>query len=46
MRSVFNYAWLPWRRVARALPAQAADTMLGIYGPFGLLLNLVLWVAT
>lgn len=46
VRSVFNYAWLPWRRVARVLPPQAADTMLGIYGPFGLLLNLVLWVAT
>ncbi|HYM55667.1 MAG TPA: hypothetical protein VES97_09905, partial [Solirubrobacteraceae bacterium] len=45
VRSVFNYAWLPWRRLARCLPAQAADTMLGIYGPFGLLLNLVLWVA-
>jgi len=45
VRSIFNYAWLPWRRVARALPTQAADTMLGIYGPFGLLLNLVLWVA-
>jgi hypothetical protein len=44
VRSVFNYAWLPWRRLARLLPAQAADTMLGIYGPFGLLLNLVLWV--
>jgi hypothetical protein len=44
VRSVFNYAWLPWRRLARALPAQAADTMLGLYGPFGLLLNLVLWV--
>jgi hypothetical protein len=45
VRSVFNYAWLPWRRVARSLPTQAADTMLGIYGPFGLLLNLVLWVS-
>jgi hypothetical protein len=45
VRRVFNYAWLPWRRVARALPPQARDTMLGIYGPFGLLLNLVLWVA-
>jgi hypothetical protein len=42
---VFNYAWLPWRRLARSMPAQSADTMLGIYGPFGLLLNLVLWVA-
>jgi hypothetical protein len=45
VRSVFNYAWLPWRRLARSLPGQAADTMLGIYGPFGLLLNLVLWVS-
>jgi hypothetical protein len=45
VRSVFAYAWRPWRRVAGALPAQAADTMLGIYGPFGVLLNLVLWVA-
>jgi hypothetical protein len=46
VRSVFAYAWRPWRRLARMLPAQAADTMLGVYGPFGLLLNLVLWVAT
>lgn len=45
VRSIFNYAWLPWRRLARSLPPQAADTMLGIFGPFGLLLNLVLWVA-
>jgi hypothetical protein len=44
VRSVFNYAWLPWRRLARSMPAQTADTMLGIYGPFGLLLNLVLWI--
>lgn len=46
VRTVFTYGWLPWRAMARRLPAQAADTMLGIYGPFGLLLNLVLWVAT
>jgi hypothetical protein len=44
VRSVFTFAWGPWRWLARRLPAQAADTMLGIYGPFGLLLNLVLWV--
>jgi len=46
VRSVFAYAWRPWRRVARLLPPQAADTMLGLYGPAGLLLNLVLWVAS
>jgi hypothetical protein len=44
VRSVFAYAWLPWRRLARGLSSQAADTVLGIYGPFGVILNLVLWV--
>lgn len=44
VRSVFALAWRPWLRIARRLPAQAADTMLGVYGPFGLVLNLVLWV--
>jgi hypothetical protein len=44
VRSVFAYAWRPWRRLARGLSTQAADTMLGIYGPFGVILNLVLWV--
>ena len=46
VRSVFAYAWRPWRRLARTLSPQARDTMLGMYGPFGLLLNLVLWVAS
>jgi hypothetical protein len=44
VRSVFALGWRPWRRLAGALPAQAEDTMLGIYGPAGLLMNLVLWV--
>lgn len=44
VRSVFTFAWRPWRALSRRLPAQAADTMLGVYGPFGLILNLVLWV--
>src|SRR5271157_2362193 len=44
VRSLFTLAWRPWRRVANRLPAQAADTMLGIYGPLELILNLVLWV--
>ncbi len=45
VRTVFAYGWRPWRRFARRLSAQAADTMLGIYGPLGVIVNLVLWVA-
>jgi hypothetical protein len=45
VRTVFAYGWRPWRRIARSLPPQAGDTMLGVYGPLGLVLNLVLWVA-
>jgi hypothetical protein len=44
VRSVFDYNWRPWRRLSRLLPTQAADTMLGVYGPFGLVLNLIMWV--
>jgi hypothetical protein len=45
VRTAFAYGWRPWRRTARALPFQAGDTMLGIYGPLGLVVNLFLWVA-
>lgn len=44
VRSVFAYGWRPWRWLARRLPGQAADTMLGVYGPLGLIANLALWV--
>ena len=44
VRVVREIAWRPWRWLARRLPDRAADTMLGLYGPFGLLMNLVLWV--
>jgi hypothetical protein len=44
-RRVAIYAFRPWRALARRLPENAADTLLGMYGPFGLLLDLVLWVA-
>lgn len=43
VRSVFTFGFLPWRRVARALPDTAGDTMLGMYGPLGLIANLLLW---
>jgi hypothetical protein len=45
VRSVFDFTWRPWRRIARLLSPQAADTMLGMYGPIGLVVNLVLWVS-
>src|SRR5580704_1160657 len=45
VRLVRIYAWTPWRAVARRLPPAAGDTMLGIYGPFGFILDLTLWVA-
>jgi hypothetical protein len=45
VRLVRIYGWKPWRWVARRLPAAVGDTMLGIYGPLGFLLDLVLWIA-
>ncbi len=45
VRAVFVRVWRPWRRVASALPTTSEDEMLGIYGPLGLVLELVLWVA-
>ncbi|HLW94797.1 MAG TPA: hypothetical protein VKS25_05415 [Solirubrobacteraceae bacterium] len=44
-RRVAIYLFRPWRAVARALPEHTGDTLLGMYGPFGLLLDLALWVA-
>jgi hypothetical protein len=44
VRHVFDYGWRPWRRIARRLPDLAQDTMLGVYGPFGLLVTLLLWI--
>jgi len=43
-RRVAIYLWYPWRWIARHLPDQLGDTLLGIYGPFALLLDLALWV--
>jgi hypothetical protein len=43
-RRVAIYAWGPWRALARRLPEHIGDTLLGMYGPFGLLLDLAIWV--
>jgi len=43
-RRVAVSIYRPWRALARRLPEQTGDTLLGIYGPFGLLLDLGLWV--
>ena len=44
-RRVAIYVYRPWRAIARRLPEHSGDTLLGIYGPFGLLRDLALWVA-
>ena len=44
VRTVREFGWKPWRRLARMLPDRAADTMLGLYGPLSLVLNLALWM--
>jgi hypothetical protein len=44
-RRIALFAYRPWRWVARRLPEQPGDTLLGMYGPFGLLLDLAVWVA-
>jgi hypothetical protein len=35
--------WLPWRAAARRLAPSSADTLLGFFGPFALLFQLVIW---
>ena len=39
-RGLLRSMWIPWRAAALRLPPVAADTMLGVYGPFGLLVIL------
>jgi site-specific recombinase len=39
VRQLDTYLWRPWRRVARRLPEQSRDTMLGIFGPLGMILG-------
>jgi hypothetical protein len=42
-RRVFAVAWRPWKAAAARLPPVAGDTMLGIFGPLGLVLNLAVF---
>jgi hypothetical protein len=41
-RGVLRILWIPWRAIAGLLPREAADTMLGIFGPLGLVAILLL----
>jgi hypothetical protein len=41
-RGILRTLWIPWRAAAGLLPRAAADTLLGIFGPFGLIAILVL----
>ena len=40
-RGMFRIIWIPWRDVASRLSPVAGDTMMGIFGPLGLLWILV-----
>jgi hypothetical protein len=42
-RQIYTVAWPAWRSVANKLPPGARDTMLGLFGPLGLLAMLALW---
>jgi hypothetical protein len=44
-RGIYRAVWRPWRRIAHQLRPVAADTLLGFFGPFALLLELVVWTA-
>ena len=40
VRGVLRGLWVPWRWLGSRLPQRAADTTLGVFGPFGLLVIL------
>jgi hypothetical protein len=42
-RALFTQLWRAWRGVARRLPEAPRETLLGLFGPLGLLFNLTLW---
>ena len=43
-RGIYTALWRPWRGAAALLSPAGEDTMLGIFGPLALLLQLVIWV--
>ena len=42
-RNVNQLLWRPWRALAGRLSPELADTMLGVFGPLALVLQLVIW---
>jgi len=44
-RGLFELLWRLWRGVGRRLPESPRETLLGLFGPLGLLFILTLWTA-
>ena len=42
-RGIYRAVWRPWRATARKVGPVLGDTLLGLFGPFALLLELVVW---
>lgn len=42
-RRLFGLLWWPWRKAASLLSPAGGDTLLGFFGPLGLLIELALW---
>jgi hypothetical protein len=42
-RGLNRLLWRPWRAVARRLAPPSADTLLGLFGPLALIVQLVVW---
>lgn len=42
-QGIYRALWRPWRRLAAHCPPVTGDTLLGLFGPFALLLELVVW---
>jgi hypothetical protein len=43
-RRVNRFLWRPWRALSRRFAPATADTMLGLFGPLALLIQLFVWV--